>query len=1497
MVSEMSNYDPGSERQNRRSPAWVVVALLLILLWAFGLRLHQLNTRPFWGDEALTGNLAHMGPATVLRTTAPLEFMRQLGKDMGGELVIGWGYQLPMPLLASLTSSIGPQDMLVRLPSFLAGILAVAVAFALGKRLFNAPVGLILAFLLANASFQIIYSQEARYYSLMFFLSVVSAYLLWRALEENRALFWIGFIVVSILNVWNHLFAVFFLAPMALYASVRLVQRLWRRLRLDAARTRRRALPPRHPTARSRLLHWQQIVWNALRQAPLLYLGTAVAVVALLLLTSEVALPVVRAATGTSATARPINVGFSSGTEGAVAEEVGLHGFSLSASSLLGLAALFGSGGGWGLALYLALAGLGIVYIVKTRQWRAAAFLGTWLIVPLLMVSLVRSEHFFLEKYIIFVQLPYLAFVALGVYAVWQWLLRRLLVGPLGRFPWPALAATALAALLIFVNSQPVLAYYRLEDRLNWRGMVAYLQGNLQPNDAVIYATSHLLDTAPFEYYFKLLVGPDQYGEFVLAFEGLTAQQLQHIFDTHDRVWIIDHDFRGGFQEIGALYAGVSPTPVAGVPVYLVNSAPVMRSSTPFQLAAGEDIFQSARGVLAGQDLIVALTLDDPTRSERFDVFLSGEHRGELDPSGLTAPDYLRIPITATQVSSVDIAPISGSPGDVYSGTLTTVAGTALPDQADTRIEAERYPTDNGFVYEIDEASGGKVVRAQSFNTISRFPLWLSEAGDYLLTLRGRLGARVGTPIWSVVLDRQAIGTIPPKQAGTWEEHAIPLRFTEPGLHELVLGITANAYVENGYADLDYVSLQERENWIWRGAAQIDLGVNAESGDGTNLTCSSEDTSPGRWLTDETLRVPITVDDTATYVVKTRTANSSDAPVAFDVAIDEQPLGEIKTAPGETNTNVFLTELGPGEHLITIQAPAELAADVVCLQSLAIEQVFVPRDENPLRVDANAIVLGEGAKLQRIGTETAATSAGSGNTIQAGLWFEDTGNYALDVRGLNDRPAPIKLQVELDGKPVGEPLSYDRNDYSWSTDSMLLPIATPGYHQLRIDFVNDFYDPQLVANKDDGDRNGAVRSFVITKLQAPIVSVGKQLGLELAQEINMLAPGTDVIDLDDGSVVQRAGNGRVVDVDLAFDSAGGYRLILEGHNDSPGPVELDVLVDEIKAGTLSFAADDGSWSEQTLLFTVALPGYHRLSFDYVNDVYDDSLIEQGLDGDRNVGLRRLTLTKVPAAIGKNDITLDVNFDDILADVGESAVTLARIDGEYALVFEPGSELQIPTAFLNDGVYALELVGRSERLAGTLDMALGETTRILDFGSISEPHFIGVEQPAGVTTLTLRNPGRQNVYLQALRLYADPLFADEGFAWTPAHGYVAAGADVGLDNGREAVIRGGVGSMVEIPVVFPKAGVYRVAVRGQHDRPGPVVLNVLIDDVRKGQIYFSDNNGQWGERTVQIAVAEPGLHTMTIAFDNDYYDQTLVDAGGDGDRNALIDRVTVTSVGS
>ncbi|QLQ08281.1 MAG: hypothetical protein HZY76_21355 [Anaerolineae bacterium] len=457
-----------------------------------------------------------------------------------------------------------------------------------------------------------------------------------------------------------------------------------------------------------------------------------------------------------------------------------------------------------------------------------------------------------------------------------------------------------------------------------------------------------------------------------------------------------------------------------------------------------------------------------------------------------------------------------------------------------------------------------------------------------------------------------------------------------------------------------------------------------------DLACGDDSANPGRWLTAEPFATPITVDDSTTYVIKSRTRSERES-VTLDVLMDEQSLGQIKTTPGASGTDVFLAELGlvytASRSYRSGRWPKKRSA---CRAWRSKRRTW--RGDTPLRVPANIVTLGSGAKLQKIGAETAAASAGNGNTMRAGLWFEDAGNYTLDVSGMNDRPAPVKFQVELDGKPVGEPLTYGRNNYSWSTESILLPIATPGYHELRIDFINDFYDAALVANHDDGDRNGAVRSFVVTQLQAPIVSLGTELSLDLTQEINMLGPGAEVVEQPDGPAVQRAGNGRVVDVDLAFGTSGGYRLTLEGLNDRPGPVNLSVLMDDVEIGTLSFAADDDSWSEESLLFTVALPGYHRVSIDFVNDVYDSALIDQGLDGDRNVQLRRLTLNKVPAAVGKNDSVIDVNFDDLLADVAETTVTMTRVDGEFAMRFAPGSELQVPVAFLDDGAYAIGSLG-------------------------------------------------------------------------------------------------------------------------------------------------------------------------------------------------------------
>ena len=147
----------GTNPNTRFTKRAIQVAVLLIILLAAGLRSYDLNTRPFWGDEALTGDLALLGPASVLRTTAPFSFIRQAAAAAGGQYVSGWGFQMPLPLLASLTGLIGNQDILIRLPSFLAGVLAVAVAFVLGRRLRGPGVGLLLALLLALSAFHIQY--------------------------------------------------------------------------------------------------------------------------------------------------------------------------------------------------------------------------------------------------------------------------------------------------------------------------------------------------------------------------------------------------------------------------------------------------------------------------------------------------------------------------------------------------------------------------------------------------------------------------------------------------------------------------------------------------------------------------------------------------------------------------------------------------------------------------------------------------------------------------------------------------------------------------------------------------------------------------------------------------------------------------------------------------------------------------------------------------------------------------------------------------------------------------------------------------------------------------------------------------------------------------------------------------------------------------------------------------------------------------------------------
>lgn len=85
---------------------------------------------------------------------------------------------------------------------------AVPAIFVLGRRLQGTVVGIVSALLLAVNAFQVRYAQEARSYSLLVLLLVLSAYFFVSAVPSGRRRDWNWYIGISTLAVYAHFFAI-----------------------------------------------------------------------------------------------------------------------------------------------------------------------------------------------------------------------------------------------------------------------------------------------------------------------------------------------------------------------------------------------------------------------------------------------------------------------------------------------------------------------------------------------------------------------------------------------------------------------------------------------------------------------------------------------------------------------------------------------------------------------------------------------------------------------------------------------------------------------------------------------------------------------------------------------------------------------------------------------------------------------------------------------------------------------------------------------------------------------------------------------------------------------------------------------------------------------------------------------------------------------------------------------------------------------------------------
>jgi tetratricopeptide (TPR) repeat protein/uncharacterized membrane protein len=210
-MSSMSN--TGAQR------VVLVGVLVSVVLLGFGLRLYALDSSSLWLDEIFTATAGQLDLPSILRF--------HLDKAAN-------------PPLTSLITHLfflfgGQSEFVARLPSVLFGSLSILLIYRVGEALWTRKVAVAGAFLLAVNAFHVQYSREARYYSLMVFLALLSLIFLTRALEKGRWRLWFGFVVCTTLCLYNHYFALLLIPAEVLFGATVIAER-WLAKRREADR-------------------------------------------------------------------------------------------------------------------------------------------------------------------------------------------------------------------------------------------------------------------------------------------------------------------------------------------------------------------------------------------------------------------------------------------------------------------------------------------------------------------------------------------------------------------------------------------------------------------------------------------------------------------------------------------------------------------------------------------------------------------------------------------------------------------------------------------------------------------------------------------------------------------------------------------------------------------------------------------------------------------------------------------------------------------------------------------------------------------------------------------------------------------------------------------------------------------------------------------------------------------------------------------------------------
>jgi mannosyltransferase len=183
--------------------------LILITCIGFFLRFYNLGFNSLWLDEASTLNFATIDGA-------------------GGSFLDIWTYTLqfdPNPpvfvwLEYIIISITGVNEITLRFAPALFGALTVPIMYFVGKEFIDENGGIITATAFALSPFLILYSQEARSYSMLLFFIALATFLYLKSINSNEFKYWVIFAIISSIAVWVHFYAMIFLGSLIIYTLI-----------------------------------------------------------------------------------------------------------------------------------------------------------------------------------------------------------------------------------------------------------------------------------------------------------------------------------------------------------------------------------------------------------------------------------------------------------------------------------------------------------------------------------------------------------------------------------------------------------------------------------------------------------------------------------------------------------------------------------------------------------------------------------------------------------------------------------------------------------------------------------------------------------------------------------------------------------------------------------------------------------------------------------------------------------------------------------------------------------------------------------------------------------------------------------------------------------------------------------------------------------------------------------------------------------------------------